>query len=211
MEMTTIFKLVRSLFMNEKVEVVTNELQLPSTDQALISLLQKHGFKESFIEGIMQVNNCEFKWIDPSTPNVVGLANILSVEDVIASKADYKEIGRDSPSFKHFHLVDMVRPDWGVGIFSGKLATNSLYVERSNGRAEYLGLNMEGYVKMLIATRGYADWQSALIDYKLGEERTTALSVMKKELPRLFPEVNMDEVFALYDSLYFEEATPSGI
>lgn len=110
-----------------------------------------------------------------------------------------------------FHLVDMVRPDRAVGIFSGKYASDSLYMYRMNGVPQYLGLNMEGYVKMLIATRGFNQWQFALWQYRNKDESVDSLDVMKEHLPRLFPEVKMDEVFALYDSLYFEEETPPGV
>jgi len=200
-----------SLFSNKRVEIVDNRIS-PSEDNSQIPLLRKHGFKESFIEVIMQVNNCEFKWSDPEDIDICGSSRILSIEDIINSyvlkRTDYDYRDEDE-HWLDFKIVDSVRPEWQIGIFCGKNATNSLYYI-DGATPYYLGLNMEGYIKMLIATRGFISWQWALIDYKAGKERTTALGELKEHLPRLFPEVNIDEVFSLYDSLYFEEEMVPG-
>ena len=138
MELTTLFRLVRSLFLNDKVEVVTNELSLPSDDPALATLLKKKKFKQSFIDGIIQVNNCKFKWADPTDTNICGLAEIMDIESIVncTCEEDVDEDEEGVAPLDKFHLVDMVRPDRAVGIFSGKYASDSLYMYRMNGGME---------------------------------------------------------------------------
>jgi hypothetical protein len=150
-----------------------------------------------------------FEWKDPNNTNILGTANILSIDGIIESTADYAHLVDEEPSFGNFHIVDLVRPEIVIGIFSGDYATNSLYLEESDGIAQYLGLDMEGYIKMLIATKGFYCWQFALLDYKSGKEGHS-LKQLKEHLPRLFPEVNINEVFALYDSLYISEEMVPG-
>lgn len=212
LQMTTILDEVDdfsfSLITNDKIQRTRNSVR-PNEAPSQIALLKKSKFKQSFIDGIMQVNNCEFEWNDPNDIDICGSAKILPIDDIINSyvmkrtDSDYTD---DNEHWLDFKIVDSVRPEWQVGIFCGKNATNSLYYI-DGATPYYLGLNMEGYIKMLIATRGFISWQWALIDYKAGEERTTALGELKEHLPRLFPEVRIEDVFALYDSLYFEEET----
>lgn len=198
-----------SFYYNDTIEVTTDDFST-NDDQTQIKVLKKKKFKQSFIDGIMKANNCKFEWQDVNDSNIIGTTNILAIDDIIESTADYSHLVDEDESFKHFHIVDLVRPEIIVGIFSGDYATNSLYLEESDGIAQYLGLDMEGYIKMLIATKGFYCWQFALMQYKSGKETITALSEMKEHLPRLFPEVNINEVFALYDSLYISEEMVPG-
>jgi hypothetical protein len=120
-----------------------------------------------------------------------------------------EEQEEDDTPLHCFHVVDRL---WNmdVGIFSGKYAGDSLYY-LDGGTCYYLGLNMEGYVKMLIATRGFMAWQWALISHRddmLGRSRDVV--AFETHLPRLFPEVSIPEVYALYDSLYISEVMAPG-
>ena len=185
---------------------------VPSNDPALVALLKKKKFKQSFIDVIMQVNNCTFKWVDPKDTNICGLALIQGIESIVncTCEEDVDEEEEGVAPLDKFHLVDMVRPDRAVGIFSGKHAGDSLYMYSMNGVPQYLGLNMEGYVKMLIATRGFDHWQGALWQHHHKDRSFDSLGRMKEHLPRLFPEVKVEELLALYDSLRISEKMPPG-
>ncbi len=205
--------LLLAFYMNDNIEVVDNNT-IANEDSTQIPLLEKKKFKQSFIDGIMKVNNCSFEWVDLKNADIIGKAKILSIEKIIdAWVIDEDDIAFDEEEDGHllnFRVVDRVQEEWCVGIFIGENASNSLYFYEWDGTPYYLGLDMEGYIKMLIATRGFNLWQKALIQYRKGEATTTALANMKEHLPRLFPEVNIDEVFALYDSLYINEEMVQG-
>lgn len=196
-------RLIDSFFSNEQIEL-TKQSALVNKEPEQFLRLANEAFKQSFIDGIMKVNNCQFEWNDVNDRNILGAANILSIDKIMESTADYAHLVDEDEAFEHFHIVDLVRSEIVIGIFSGPYATNSLYLEESDGIAQYLGLDMEGYIKMLIATKGFYCWQMALLEYKSGKEGY-ALKQMKEHLPRLFPEVKLDEVFALYGQLYISE------
>ena len=199
------FDFVNGLYDNMKVQTVVDQAAI-NEDSSLIPLLRKHGFKESFVEGIMQVNNCEFKWKDKENRGHYryGNAKILSIERICQDWELNEEEDPDRDELNYFHFVDDVTEEWGVGIFSGEYACDSLYIYQS-GSLRYLGLNMEGYIKMLIAARGCYYWQKSLVHYKNKESGLLNNDVFKEVLPHLFPEVNLDDFYKLYDSLYFEE------
>lgn len=207
-----VYNLLNSFYVKDGfgIRVVDADFD-PSEEPNLDALLKRKKFKQSFINGIMQVNNCRFEWVDPKDEDIIGKAEILEMERLGKNPCN-PEKGKDAPDelpLRSFYFVDSVQPEWQVGIFCGKHAGDSLYL-LEGASCYYLGLNIEGYVKMLIATRGFNHWQYALWQYRTKEESVDSLDVMKENLPRLFPEVKMKEVFALYDSLYFEEEMPPG-
>jgi hypothetical protein len=197
-----------SFYYNDDIEVVVDNFSA-NEDPSQIPNLEKKKFKQSFIDEIIKVNNCQFEWHDVNNSNILGTTNILEIKGIIESTADYTHLVNEDEAFKHFHIVDLVRPEIVIGVFSGDYATNSLYLEESDGIAQYLGLDMEGYIKMLIATKGFYCWQFALLEYKSCKEGHS-VKQLKEHLPRLFPEVNINEVFALYDSLYISEEMVPG-
>jgi hypothetical protein len=148
--------------------------------------------------------------VDPKDDDIIGKEEILAIERLGKDPCNPEKDAPDELPLRSFYFVDSVQPEWQVGIFCGEHAGDSLYL-LEGASCYYLGLNMEGYVKMLIATRGFNHWQFALWQYRNKDESVDSLDVMKEHLARLFPEVKMDEVFALYDSLYFEEETPPGV
>jgi hypothetical protein len=206
------YDLIDSFYLKEDIKI-ENVTIASNEDDSQTILLEKKKFKQSFIDDIMKVNNCMFEWVDPNNADIIGKAKILSIDRIIDSYVITKDDDDFDSNEKHwldFKIVDQVQEEWCVGIFCGKNATNSLYFYEWDGIPYYLGLDMEGYIKMLIATRGFNLWQRALLQYKKGVATTTALTVMKEHLPRLFPEINIDEVFALYDSLYISEEMVPG-
>jgi hypothetical protein len=211
-ELENLNLLTVSFYLNDNITLKEKSVE-PIIDSTQIKFLENKKFKQSFINGIMKENNCEFKWVDENDADIIGKCNILTIDRIIESyviSKDDDDYTNDDKHWLDFKIVDQVQEEWCVGIFCGKNATNSLYFYEWDGIPYYLGLDMEGYIKMLIATRGFNLWQKALIQHRKGEATTTALPIFKENLPRLFPEVNIEEVFALYDSLYINEETVPG-
>lgn len=209
-----------NLYANKLVKVMHPNTNVDYSTDKQLTVLEKVTFMPSFLKGIRQLDNWGLGWKDVNNPNIWGIIYIQSVKDIVASAKKYKKLAKEDDRFHHFHTVDDViardheaekfeQPETVAGIFSGPYATNALYLKEKEGVLQYLGLDMSGYAQMGLITRGFFNWQKALIEYKKGETNSTALVTMKEHLPRLFPEVNIDEVFALYDSLYiYEQMVP---
>ena len=87
-ENNKIFDLGMSLYTNDNITVIKDNYST-NVDPTQIDLLKKKKFKQSFIDVILQVNNCSFEWEDANGLNEnnynVGKSSILPIDKICSN------------------------------------------------------------------------------------------------------------------------------
>ena len=203
--------------LDELMDSVTIEFEETSVQEPLtaekLDLLRNLNFKDSFINCYSPCSGYLAKYgvklsSGGKTRHVV---NLLKVDLVIMNREgeiyDKDEIEPDDP-IRNFHVVDDFANESCVGIYAGENATNSLYYyRRGEDSAQFLGLDLCGYIEMMVAAKGYRYWQKAILDIRKSSECTETKD-LKSDLPILFSGWSWDEFVAKYQSLRIQEGTP---
>lgn len=166
------------------------------------------GFKPSFIQSYFHAAEFMLKWIEKNAKGEMeGGIYILKLDSIAlkhsSSNFNPKYYDDDDPILD-FHVIDEFCNEAGVGIYSGKHATNSLYYFSIDERPEYLGLDFMGYIEMIIASKCFLYWQKAILAIRNNESNNES-EEFKTHMPRLFPGWTWEEFVAKYESVKIEE------
>jgi hypothetical protein len=135
----------------------------------------------------------------------LGIFNFLSIEEVMQDWDN--EFGGNSwaPDMKGFRPFDMFYEMEGhVGFFVDRPDKKGLYLSETDGEAQPLHVNFEGYLKLLAMSKGYGWWQNSLIEISTGISKA-GVTAFKENMPKIFPEFNWEEFVALYESVRIDK------
>ncbi len=153
-----------------------------------------------------QLNELEIAWEpkDASDPNVLGATHILPVKDVLKDWPGvvYFDFTPPDARIRRFHPVDFFVDEACVGAFLNEPGRDdpAMYFYQFEGDPASLELNMEGYVAMLLASKGFLYWQYAILE--IIQQHENPMSRRFKEwMPRLFARFDWQEYVELYSRL----------
>jgi hypothetical protein len=205
-------ELLKAVMNNDLIEMENLGALKPLTTKE-IEDLKILNFKESFINNYSPCSGFLVKYSlnMNNSGKRMHLVSLLRTEQVIMNREgeiyDKDEIEPDDP-IRNFHVVDDFANETCVGIYAGENATNSLYYyRRGEDSAQFLGLDLCGYIEMMVAAKGYRYWQKAILDIRKSSECTETKD-LKRDLPILFSGWSWDEFVAKYQSLRIQEGTP---
>ena len=188
-----------------------NFTPIRAVEDSLIEEALRLGFKESFALSYGQIAEAMIFWIEEgakeTTTDYEGATHILSLDGIIGKRSSSNfdpQYLDDDDARNDFHVVDEFCNEAGVGIFSGKSATNSLYFFAIDEMPEYLGLDLSGYVEMLIASRCYRYWQKAILSIR-NEKTNHETEKFKERMPYLFPGWTWESFVSKYNEVKIEE------
>ena len=110
-----------------------------------------------------------------------------------------------APDMKGFRPLDMFFESNGcVGFFVNRSDKKGLYLYAFEGDTEPLHLNFEGYLKLLIESKGFGWWQNSIVEILTKESQPNVRS-FKEYMPKLFPNFNYESFVELYESLRIDK------
>lgn len=159
-------------------------------------------FHASYHRFYEQVQNVDISWRHfkfEKLNHVCGKIKILPLKEVMGDWEGivwFKKMP-DQDDLKNFRILDFFVDEACVGFYDLPDKTEALYYLYLEDRPVRLGLNLEGYVEMLVMTRGYFYWQTAVIELITGKESKESRD-FKKYMPQLFSDFKYESFVELY-------------
>jgi hypothetical protein len=153
-----------------------------------------------------ELNELEIAWEpkDAGDPDVQGDAHILPVKEVLKDWPGvvYFDFTPADARIRFFHPVDFFVDEACVGAFLNEADREdpAMYLYRFEGDATPLDLNMEGYVKMLLASKGFLYWQYAILEI-INQKENPMSRRFKEWMPRLFSGFDWKQYVEQYGKL----------
>ncbi len=159
-----------------------------------------------------EMNGLTIYWVpeEAEDPDVIGKVKIIPVEEILQDWKDvvFFDFTPQDERIRYFHPIDFFVDECCTGAFLNEPASNqediSLYLYRFEGEPIKLYLGMEGYLKMLIAAKGFLYWQYSILEILEGRENPTSKK-FKDWMPRLFEEFSWEDYVALYQEVRLTE------
>lgn len=142
------------------------------------------------------VKRWEIRWeTNENAPvKLEGSFNFVPVEKVL-NPAIWDLMPETFPKVKDFTILDYFDPDRAVGLYVNQPEKGLFYFE-FDGDPYPLNLDFKGYLEMLKYTKGVMFWQPGATSTV---DRTSNRVI--EDLSLIFPEVNVADFYALYDSV----------
>lgn len=148
--------------------------------------------------------NIEWEANNVKEPDIQGSIKILSVQEILQDWKGtvYFNFTSDDDRIKNFHPIDFFIDEACVGAFMNETENkdSSLYLFSFEGKPFNLNLNINGYVQMMVASRGFLYWQYVLIEILEGKENPVSKR-FKEWMPKLFPNFIWEQYMLLYKKI----------
>jgi len=135
------------------------------------------------------------------TADVKGSINILPSQEVLKDWKGivYFDFTPGDGRIKHFHPIDFFIDEACAGAFLGEPGKldPSLYLFNFEGEPVNLRMDMQAYVRMAVAAKGFLYWQYAILDILEGRENP-ASQRFKEWMPKLFEGFSWEQYVQLY-------------
>jgi hypothetical protein len=122
--------------------------------------------------------------------DAMGSINILPISQIFGDWEEtvyWPDTALDS-DLRDFKVVDRFLPEYGCGIYWGKRKDLTFHWAELDGSEPIsLDLDINGYIEMLIAAKGYIQWQTAIL-FLLHGRSTANVDDFKTHMPILFPD-----------------------
>jgi len=172
--------------------------------------------KKEFIErnkGFIDVSIYDFyKEIDSFTldwENTKGLPEDVrgNVKIIPAdlSLSDWKGIvyfENDSP-LRFFKILDQFASEACSGYYTTESKMESsrlIFYYDFHDEPVSLGIGIEGYIQMIIQSKGYLYWPKVILDIRK-KSQTAQVRLMQESMPQIFPSFNFDDFINTYEEL----------
>lgn len=138
--------------------------------------------------------------------NAQGTFDFITIEQVMQDSWDEELGGNDwAPDMKGFRPLDMFYDmDGMVGFFINRPEKTGLYLLHSDSSMSALNVDMEGYLQLLVMSKGFGWWQNALVQISKGEEMPNVAS-FKENMPKIFPDFSWEAFEELYESVRIDK------
>ncbi|MBD2534949.1 hypothetical protein H6G97_38160 [Nostoc flagelliforme FACHB-838] len=165
---------------------------------------QEMGIPQQILSFYENSNGFELNWemLSSPDPDVLGRVKILSLSEVIQDWKDvvyFEDTELDDP-IRTFRPFDFFVDEACVGIFLEEEFDNSLYLYKFGSEPFRLDLDISGYIKLLIAARGFLYWQNVIEALKT-ESHNTEVERFRTFMPQIFPNFSFDEFSNNYENL----------
>ena len=134
--------------------------------------------------------------------SLTGCAKILPVQEV---DSDWKEVlwfdhtPADDP-IRNFRILDFFVDEACVGFYEKGKGAPNLYFYDFEEQPVDLQVDMEGYIQLLCAARGFRYWPLVLVSF-LEKKEITEAETFKTYMPQLFPDFSFDAFKTLFDKV----------
>ena len=157
-----------------------------------------------------EMNGCTIHWRHfnfEDKPHVCGSVGLQSADKVARNGKGliwFDHIPKDS-ALRHFRIVDFFVDEAAAGFFDNDFH-GEMHLYFFEGDPQPLGVDFEGYVKLLCEARGFFYWQQVLVAFQEGSENQESKD-FKTYMPLIFRGFSFDDFAAMYDSLQIGDAS----
>ncbi len=177
---------------NSTIEVLSFDLQKPDRKPAQVrSTLRRSRLRldESVHAFYAQVGSVRLEWRSPNhDADVAGKANILPLNRVLKDWKDdiYFEDDSVQDPRRFFHPIDFFAPEAAAGILITERPDPQVYLFTYHDDPIPLGVDLTGYVALLIEARGFLYWQKHIVSMLKGVDSEESRRFQEK-MPEVFP------------------------
>ncbi|NEO93283.1 MAG: hypothetical protein F6K56_24905 [Moorea sp. SIO3G5] len=136
--------------------------------------------------------------------DIKGSVKILSLKEIIQDWKGvvYFDFTPESGRIRSFHPIDFFVDEACVGAFLNEKDRQelSLYLYSFEGEPVNLNLNIEGYIQMMVLSKGFLYWQYSIIEILLDKENPVSHR-FKEWMPELFPDFSWEKYIQKYNQL----------
>lgn len=154
------------------------------------------------------LNGLTIEWTTTAEiPDVKGSVKILSLKDILKDWKGivYFDFTDDTDRIKKFYPIDFFIDEACVGAFLNEIDNQdcSLYLYGFGDEPINLNLDINGYIQMMVASKGFLYWQYSIIEILEGQENPVSQR-FKEWMPKLFPNFNWQEYVNTCNQLKIE-------
>lgn len=188
-------KMVDELKNNPAIDVVTYEFNPPATEDELDDARSTFNLTPAMIDFYSQANGIKIEWEKreqkelPDGGLVAGYINLLPVQDVFGDWEDIIYFAEDDP-YKPLHPLDFFIDEACAALYLDGSDNPQVYYHYRGEEMSPLGVDFEGYLKLLLKSRGFWYWHTAISQPEYDNPYVTVSveeSNFLKTMPQLFP------------------------
>lgn len=152
-----------------------------------------------------ELNGVNMHWTHANFENQAKVCGKVKLLDIDSMNTDgnglvwFEHTPIDSP-LRNFKLIDFFADEAAVGFFESANSNPEMHLYLFEGMPMPLGLDLEGYIKLLCQTRGFYYWQQAILALKNNQDNQESAN-FKLYMPQIFPEFKFEDFAALYQSV----------
>lgn len=197
-----------SLKNNPAIYVVSCEFNPPATEEELDEARSTCNLTPAMIDFYSEANGIKIEWERreqkqlPDGGLAAGYINLLPVQDVFGDWEDIIYFDEDDP-YKPLHPLDFFIDEACAALYLDGSDNPEVYYHYRGEEMSRLGVDFEGYLKLLLKSRGFWYWHLAIAQPEYNnpdvpvspEERN-----FREILSQLFPDFNPSEFQRLNDN-----------
>ena len=181
---------------NPAIDVIVCEFNSPATEEELNEARSKFKLTSKMIDFYSQANGISIQWERRKEKELsggglaAGLIDLLPVQEVFGDWKDNIYFDEDDPC-KPLHPIDYFIGNACAALYLNGLNNPEVYYYYRGEKMRPLGVDFEGYLQLLLKSRGFWYWPLAIA----GSEDVDPSAPMPREernfrqiMPQLFPD-----------------------
>lgn len=193
--------MVASLKNNSAIDVYLYNFNSPATEEKLKEAQSKFNLTPAMIDFYSEANGISIQWEKlgekeiPGGGLIAGMIDLLPVQQVFRDWKDNIYFEDDDPC-KPLHPIDYFIGNACAGLYLDGSDNPEVYYYYRGERMRRLGVDFEGYLQLLLKSRGFWYWQVAIAG---PEEVDPSVPIPREErnfreiMPQLFPDFNQSD------------------
>jgi hypothetical protein len=186
---------------NPAIHLVTSKFNPPATEEELDEARSTFNLTPAMVDFYSQANGIKIEWEKreqkelPDGGLAAGYINLLPVQDVFGDWEDIIYFSEDDP-YKPLHPLDFFIDEACAALYLDGSNNPQVYYHYLGEEMSPIGVSFEGYLKLLLKSRGFWYWQTTLSQSEYNNpyvsesvEESNFLNIM----PQLFPDFNASE------------------
>jgi len=189
-------KMVDELKNHPQIEVKEFVVNPPATNQQIEAANERFNLTQDMLDFYKQANGLKLNWtIKGETDGFDdGYIDLLPVEDVFVDWSESLDT-EEFPEFEPLFPFDYFRPEGCAAFFINEETQNPeiYFLNIGSGDMSSLNFDFKQYMELLLLTKGFFYWQSAIAS-NIEENNTFTERNLKAKFPKLFPEINLEKI-----------------
>lgn len=194
-------QMVADLENNSAIDVVTCRFNAPATKEELDAAQSKFNLTPAMVDFYRYANGIEIQWERqgekelPDGGLAAGYINLLPVQEVFRDWKDIIYFDKND-NFQPLHPLDFFIEEACVALYLDGSDNPEVYYHYCGEEMSPLGVDFEGYLHLLLKSRGFWYWQKAIATAEY-ENPYVSVSVEESNfttiMPQLFPDFNLSD------------------
>lgn len=190
---------------NPAIHLIKSKFNPPATEEELNEARSIFNLTPAMIDFYSQANGINIEWEKceqkelPDGGLAAGYINLLPVQDVFGDWEDIIYFSEDDP-YKPLHPLDFFIDEACAALYLDGSNNPQVYYHYLGEEMSPIGVNFEDYLKLLLKSRGFWYWQTAIYQPEYDNpyvSRSLEESNFTNIMPQLFPDFNLSDFTTL--------------